>query len=205
MTAPELQVLVAADLARAPHVAAVPGLPELIAAEAVATAYGLAGFLEDLAVGPPISAAAPGVCASASDAWYITATHGLARLFAAVGWRESLLGRRGTLSPDGSGDGEHGWGPWQADVRAFPQLVEAIRAMVPWGPEWWQVSAHGCMPILLGALQEYPGNLEAGVCRYNASRAGVDAGLAAGDPNLHTTGKNYGRDVLATVIAWWPS
>lgn len=210
MTAPELQVLVVADLARAPHVAAVPGLPELLAEDSVRRV--LAGEiygLEDLALGAPIPAAAPGICASASDSWHITAAHGLARYLASLGWRETRLGHY--CAKDGSGDGGHGWGWLQRDNRTPVGAADCarIQAVVPFSPDWWRVSLEVCAPVAIEALHEYPGNVEAAACRYNASRVLVDRGIAEGDPNKYTTKgvsgeHDYGRDVLATVKAWWP-
>lgn len=200
MTPAELQVLVVTDLARAGAVAAIPGLPEQLAAEAVARVGDV--DLEQLVVGPVPPQAA--TVASAHEAWDLTTAVSLARLLAAIGWRETRLSWR-YLTPEGCGEDGHGWDEWQVDDRSHPAEVAAIRALVPHSPERRALALrHGCT-VLLGALHEYPESLEAGVCRYNASRINVDRGISEGDPNLHTTGRDYGRAVLATVERWWPS
>ena len=192
----ELQVLVVADLVKAPHVAHIVGLPELIAESVV-----------DHVLHDPMDFSLFRQLAPAGLDALLGECIGLARFWASIGYQESCFGAE--LEKDGSGDGEHGWGPWQGDIRTHAQLVAAIRACVPFSPEWWAVSCHGCLPIALAAAQEYPGNVEACACRYNCRKDLVDAGLTAGDPNVHTThspdGRGYGEMVMGRIQAWWPS
>ena len=173
MDLPTLQVLVTEHVARAPEVARHAGLPEQIAEEAASRC-------------PDDQAAA---CK-------------LARFLAGVGFRESALSWL-FLTADGHGEDLHGWDEWQVDDRSHPAEVEEIRALPPRSPERRRVALHHGCTVLLAALDEFPGNDEAGLCRYNASRGLVLKGLIEGDPNKYTTGHNYGRDVLRWIGERW--
>ena len=84
-------------------------------------------------------------------------------------------------------------------------------------PAPWPVArqaAAACAQLHLARLQLVEAgfgqdeHLELGVvCRYNASLERVRAGLEAGNPNIGTTGGDYGSDVealAAAVRARWP-
>lgn len=191
-----LEAIVAADVAITAEVAHHPGLPEWLGTECAARVLAdprsvvLALFGVGLTQDPP------------SDDLLTRAAKWLGRMMAGLGWRESRLGLM--LARDGSGDNEHGWGPWQADIRSWPAEVAAIRALVVGSDKWWVACLQLCAGIYLSAAAEYPGRLEAGACRYNCSHPGVEMGLVAGDPNLHTTGHDYGRSVMGWVNARWP-
>jgi hypothetical protein len=128
-----------------------------------------------------------------------------AALVVAIGIRESNLGR--SLSPrgdhNGTGDGGHGRGLFQIDDRGpFKHLIP--EPGVDW-PPFIQVQA-ACQVLATARheLVEFKDSLsqgaweEAVVCRYNSALSAVQWALRNGkSPNDVTTGKDYGRDVLA--------
>lgn len=97
--------------------------------------------------------------------------------------------------PTGTGDRGHGRGLMQIDDRdnpAFPGRAEFVAS------EDWKDPGKN---ILFGAriLHAYydrcNGHLGRAVAAYNAG----PVAFQAADPDFHTTGKNYSRDVLARV------
>jgi hypothetical protein len=128
-------------------------------------------------------------------------------LLAGVTLRETWSGWAPGYTPlgdyNGKGDGGHGRGLWQIDDRG------PFRHLIPQpGTDWLPFDqALAAITVLIAAREELahhrgritPALFElACVCRYNAALANVDRALCIGvDPNLVTTGKNYGRDVLA--------
>jgi hypothetical protein len=105
--------------------------------------------------------------------------------------------------PNGRGDGGHGRGLGQIDDRGpWKHLIP------PDGTDWTPFEqAMATCTVLSGARQEladFRGALsprawdETVVCRYNAALVNVRWAITNGrDPNLVTTGRDYGRDVLA--------
>lgn len=125
-------------------------------------------------------------------------------LVVAIGLRETWLGTCPGYVPlfshNGRGDGGHGRGLFQIDDRGpFKHLIP------PDGEDWPPfVQAQAACVVLAAArdeLAEFRGTsvFEVAVaCRYNAALANVQRAVRIGvDPNLVTTGKDYGRDVLA--------
>jgi hypothetical protein len=131
--------------------------------------------------------------------------HEDAALVVAVGIRESGLGRWLTPRGDhnGAGDGGHGRGLFQIDDRGpFKHLIPEP------GTDWPPfIQAQAACQVLATArreLAEFKGSLttwawdEACACRYNSALSAVQWALRNGhSPNDVTTGKDYGRDVLA--------
>lgn len=123
-------------------------------------------------------------------------------LVVAIGLRETWLGTcpgYEPKGPSGRGDGGHGRGLFQIDDRGpFKHLIAED------GEEWSAyVQAQAACTVLATAREElrgfeaFPDFEVAVVCRYNAALANVLAALQVRrDPNLVTTGKDYGRDVL---------
>jgi hypothetical protein len=126
-------------------------------------------------------------------------------LVLAIGMRETWLGTCVGYEPkgrNGRGDGGHGRGLFQIDDRGpFKHLVP------PDGEDWPVfVQAQAACQVLSTArreLQEFQSTLAptlwetAVVCRYNSALSAVQWALRNGeDPNIVTTGKDYGRDVL---------
>ena len=126
-------------------------------------------------------------------------------LVLAIGIRESNLGRSLTPAGDhnGTGDGGHGRGVWQLDDRGpFKHLIPAV------GEDWPPFIQAQCACQVLSTarheLAEFKDSLptrawdEAVACRYNSALTAVQWALRNGhSPNEVTTGRNYGRDVLA--------
>jgi hypothetical protein len=128
------------------------------------------------------------------------------RLLAAVGLRETWLGRAPGYAPagdpDGSGDGGHGRGFWQIDDRGpYKGLIHPA----PW-PVVAQVIA-ACQVVHdarveLARFKSAPQYEQGVLCAYNAGSPAVARRLAAGqDPDLATTGTDYGSDVLRVYAA----
>jgi hypothetical protein len=112
------------------------------------------------------------------------------RLLWAVGSRETNLGA--VYTEGRTGDGGHGHGVWQLDDR-FHEIPAGFDRDA-------RAQAEMAAKVLRGFLGEFPGNLMAGVCAYNAGAGGVRDQLRKGrDPNLATTGHDYGTDVLARM------
>jgi hypothetical protein len=126
-------------------------------------------------------------------------------LVVAIGIRESNLGRSLTPPGDrnGTGDGGHGRGLFQIDDRGpFKHLIPDP------GTDWPAFVQAACACTVLatarqeldgfrGALQDRDWD-EAVACRYNAALSNIQWALRNGrDPNAVTTGRDYGRDVLA--------
>lgn len=110
-------------------------------------------------------------------------------LVAAVIDRESAAGK--ALAPDGTGDHGHGLGLMQIDARYH----SAWAAANDWRDPLTNIRK-GC-EILKAALANFPKNLQAGVCCYNASPGRVRTAVFQGkSPDVATTGGDYGSWVL---------
>ncbi len=127
-------------------------------------------------------------------------------LVVAIGLRETWLGTCAGYAPQGPGgrgDGGHGRGLFQIDDRGpFAYLVP------PDGAEWPPFVQASCACIVLARAREeladFRGSLspwgwdQAVAARYNARLDNVRWALRMGlDVDRVTTGRNYGRDVLA--------
>lgn len=131
-------------------------------------------------------------------------------LVCAIGLRETHLGRVPgyVVAPGlplymGRGDGGHGRGLFQVDDRGpWRHLIP------PDGVDWPPYEqAQACCTVLAGArveLADFRGALtpwawdQAVAARYNAALENVRWAVRMGrDPDQVTTGRNYGRDVLA--------
>lgn len=127
-------------------------------------------------------------------------------LVVAIGLRETWLGTcvgYAPKGPGGRGDGGHGRGLFQIDDRGpWRHLIP------PDGVEWTPFQqAQAACTVLAGAraeLADFRGALsvwawdQAVAARYNAALENVRWALRNGlDPDRVTTGKDYGRDVLA--------
>ncbi len=175
MTTEETQADVTAEVARSSVIAGRVWLPEQLATEAVKR------FPDDL-----------------------DAAKTFAKQLATVGQRESNWNWN-LLRADGCGEDGHGWDELQIDDRSHPAEVARIRALEPRSLGRRSLVIQVGAGILLDAFAEYAGNFEAGFCRYNCGKAGVDAGLVNGDPNMHTTGHDYGRWCVAFMSRNWPT
>lgn len=121
-------------------------------------------------------------------------------LIASIGLRESYMCRALTPpTPDGVGDLGHGRGMFQIDDRGpFKHLIP------PPGVDWpVDVQAGAACEVIADArrvLQQFasrPNFLCAVLCAYNAGTIAVTQVMASGgNPNLITTGRDYGDDVL---------
>lgn len=95
-----------------------------------------------------------------------------------------------------------GWGRGVFQIDILGDLRDLIPpAGAPWPLERQAYAA--CAQLALNRRElapwaSHPLHERAVVARYNAALERVRAGLEAGDPDIATTGGDYGRDVLAT-------
>ncbi len=128
-------------------------------------------------------------------------------LIVAIGLRETILG----TAPDyvhadperpymGTGDGGHGRGLFQLDDRGpFKHLVPAL------GEDWTPFIQACCAIAVIEDARRSLADLvddelyeRAVVAAYNCGAGAARLALRAGkDPDFWTTGRDYGRDVLA--------
>lgn len=130
-------------------------------------------------------------------------------ILAALGLRESDLGWGAGYEPKGDpcgwGDNGHAFGLFQLDRRYHSTFIFSTWSADVVNQAGYALKVlHGVRDWLLHSLPELAGPklMEASLCGYNANEVHVLAQLQAGaDPNLVTTGKDYGRWVLAKADA----
>lgn len=130
-------------------------------------------------------------------------------ILAALGLRESDLGWGDGYEPKGSptgwGDNGHAFGLFQLDKRYHAAFISSSYADEPVNQAGYALKVlHATRDWLLHSLPSLagPSLMEAALCGYNADERHVLAQLQANaDPNLVTTGKDYGRWVLAKAAA----
>lgn len=110
-------------------------------------------------------------------------------LLLAIASRESRMGL--ALSADGTGDNGHGIGIMQIDRRYHPGFTGSH------SPFDHQANINYGAGYLAKLLREFNDNKHQAASAYNAGPGRVRSALQQGlDPNLVTTGGDYGRDVL---------
>lgn len=137
-------------------------------------------------------------------------------LLAALIWRESAGGatlkppgpagtgdfatRGGKLPPDGGGWGR---GLGQIDFQFHQDWIVQVDAA---GVPLWQVAESNISKaheIFIAGASGFTDDLQAQVDSYNAGARAVRlAELQGIDPDLKTTGGNYGKDVLRHALGW---
>jgi hypothetical protein len=154
----EAQVVITSDLARAREVAIRQFLPEQLATDAVAR---FPGQWE----------------AALQHAWRM----------AGIGMRESNLGWE-WLDKKGRGGDKHGFDEWQVDDRTHAAEVAEIVALPVLSFARREVALKHGSTIALAAIADFPGNIEAGFCRYNLRKERVQEGIDKfNDPCRFTT------------------
>lgn len=139
-------------------------------------------------------------------AWAPTAKMTALELGCAIGalmWRESGGGIY--LSPaneTGTGDGGHGRGLMQIDDRSHQAYLALSDPQT--GRFQWQVALfnieYAVERVFIPYLVSLNYSLKDAFSAYNRGVGGVQHSLAANeDPDVHTTGKDYGRDVVAKM------
>lgn len=106
------------------------------------------------------------------------------------------------------GDGGHGVGVIQIDIR-FHSIARRARETGSWRTNPAPLVDYGVQMLaenVAWARQRWPkytehatSALKIASSAYNAGRGGAAQGVAEGDSDLRTTGRNYGRDVLARM------
>lgn len=125
-----------------------------------------------------------------------------AALLAAICLRETWAGWAPGYRPKGSylghGDGGHGFGLFQMDDRGpYKHLPRECPEATPFLQARWACQVLRDARVELAEFRGLAVFEVATICRYNASLASVTRALRVGvDPNLATTGHNYGADVL---------
>lgn len=109
------------------------------------------------------------------------------KILYALGSRETNLSKHWEQTP---GDGGHGHGTWQLDDRShkipnpFPIALQAEMAA----------------QLLASLIKEFNGDVKHALSAYNAGAGGARNGIADnGDSDSHTTGHDYGADVLGRL------
>lgn len=107
------------------------------------------------------------------------------------------------------GDGGHGVGVIQIDIRHH-ELARLAKERGTWKNNPLPLIDYG-IQMLWGnrrwAAREWPEltstqHLKIAAAAYNAGRGGARAGADDGDCDLRTTGRDYGRDVLARMAVF---
>ena len=126
------------------------------------------------------------------------AKHGLDPAYAlAIGSRETDL-------VNSIGDGGHGIGVMQVDTRFYGQAKKA-KADGSWETNPEVLINLGCQILaenIAWAKEVWPSYtysqwLKIAASAYNAGQGGAHAGVNVGDCDYHTTGGDYGKDVMA--------
>lgn len=128
-------------------------------------------------------------------------------LIEGVCWRESRAGLVLTPpGPEGTGDNGHGHGLMQIDRGDGDEHVPFLNAVDEAGVPLWKKPKTNILygaQVLRSAIDTFPGDLDAGVARYNASLARIRRFVAAGKTaNDATTGGNYVVEVLGHAKLW---
>lgn len=116
-------------------------------------------------------------------------------------WTLFALGSRESNMRNIIGDFGHGVGIWQRDDRAWATLPTPDGPLsTPSGKKWYLLhprrQSEDAAALLLRLNREFS-SWETTFCAYNAGAGAIRGRLSRGeDPNLATTGENYGRDVL---------
>ena len=104
------------------------------------------------------------------------------------------------------GDGGHGVGVLQIDIR-YHEIALQAKESGSWKTDPGPLIDYGAGMLasnVAWAKETFPqyggengqGWLKIAASAYNAGQIGAKTGVEAGDSDLHTTGKNYGKDVL---------
>ena len=100
-----------------------------------------------------------------------------------------------------------GFGESQLDAQAHHDLV--TRVLPDGTPAWQDPLEHHRMSlrILADGIDAFPGDEDGGIDSFNAGIVNVQRAEAAPghQPDRCTTGLNYGSDVLAHALRWFPS
>lgn len=105
------------------------------------------------------------------------------------------------------GDGGHGVGIIQIDIR-FHEIARAAKVSGSWRTRPGPLVHYGCRLLvdnLAWAQDLWPAlmpdqHLKIAAAAYNAGKGGAKRGVADGDCDKYTTGKDYGRDVMARRV-----
>lgn len=109
----------------------------------------------------------------------------------AIASRETAFGLTPFLADDWSGDGGHGRGLMQIDDRYHSEFTSSH------ANDDHSANIDYAAQYLRGLLDYYDGDYRRAVPAYNAGQGNVNNAVLAGlSPDYHTTGGDYGSDVL---------